>query len=390
MFEKITIYQDEKIDIGLLLEAMIFYQNVTVVCDREHHLSQLIHAFDFDELHELLDRRILRIHYTEELNAVHTHRLPNGYAIHDSVRISSPQHKFQDKIRKVCIEKTGKEGKGKRVAMRLSRLIEEFKFETSINDASRELFTSETTKSAVPKILQYWIPELSELSDVFFEPKQTEKGILVNTNIDFDKVNKLYHRRVPKSHSSISPAYILAILQSAEVSLYFASRNTSEIACSPITSEILKLRLIHLYNACSRSESSRNDFQDLVFDDHLTIRESYNQGQVQAKEIIRVILKADKFKSWLQNQDVDCNLIKSYQREVTKESKLDQLPSKATRWSIMTGAGVLADLAITGGFGTATGITLSAMDAFLFDKFAKKWKPNQFVDRHLSNLLKNP
>jgi len=390
MFERITVYQDVPIDIGLLLETMLFYGKVTVVADREQHLRQLVHTFGFDHLNKLIDEDILDLQYTEEFNVVTTKDLPSGYSIHDSARISSPQHTFQSIIRKVCIEKAGKEGKGRRNAQRLSSKIEEFNYETSLNDAARRLFTSELTNEAVPRLLRHWIPEISEVSNLHFSAEKTEKGIIVSTNIDFEKANRIYHKRIPASHSSLSPAFILATLQSAEVALYFASRNVSEIATSAISSEIVSLRLSHLHNRCTKSTKERESFQDLIFEDHKTIRESYNSGSIEIDEILKAVYKARKFKIWLNGQSVDSDLVKNYFKEVTKDSALDKLPNKFTRWSLMTGAGVLTDLAITGGLGTAAGLSLSAMDAFFVDKFAKGWRPNQFVDGYLTSLIKKP
>lgn len=57
------------------------------------------------------------------------------------------------------------------------------------------------------------------------------------------------------------------------------------------------------------------------------------------------------------------------------------------RWSLFTGAGLLLDALYGGGLGTASGLALSAGDAFLLDKLVKGWKPNQFIDNTLQEFV---
>lgn len=117
MFERITFRQQNTkdpgrpIDIGLLLEALIFYQKTFIIADTTI-LRQLIKAFGFHHLNELLDRGILDIIFTETHTAIHTTSQPNGHECHSPIIFSSPQHTFQIEIRKICIEQVGKEGKG--------------------------------------------------------------------------------------------------------------------------------------------------------------------------------------------------------------------------------------------------------------------------------------
>ena len=83
------------------------------------------------------------------------------------------------------------------------------------------------------------------------------------------------------------------------------------------------------------------------------------------------------------NRDPDQGLVKAYFREVTKGSWVDRLPAKSVRWSIFTGLGFAVDLLGAQGIGTATGVAISAADAFLLDRLLKGWKPNQFIDDSL-------
>ena len=59
---------------------------------------------------------------------------------------------------------------------------------------------------------------------------------------------------------------------------------------------------------------------------------------------------------------------------------MEKLPTKAYRFGFFTGAGLLADIVVPTGFGTAAGVSIGAADSLLIDKLIKGWKPNQFID----------
>lgn len=118
MFERITFRQHDKfdadspIDIGLLLESMLFYKKTSVISNGPAILKQLIRTFGFDDLNELIDRGILEVIYSETMTGIHTNTAPNGFELHDTVIFSSPQHSFPIEVRKACVEITGKEKGG--------------------------------------------------------------------------------------------------------------------------------------------------------------------------------------------------------------------------------------------------------------------------------------
>jgi hypothetical protein len=89
----------------------------------------------------------------------------------------------------------------------------------------------------------------------------------------------------------------------------------------------------------------------------------------------------------LHQQPPDTNLLRAYYQETVKESWVEKLPAKSTRWGIFTGIGLGLDALGAGGLGTATATALSAVDAFVLDKLIKGWKPHQFVEKDLKTLF---
>ena len=123
MFEAITFSTQNKtdtenpLDIGRLMECMLFYSRTTVVAD-QGILKQLIRVFGSDSLITLIEASVLDITYTESNIGIITNAI-NGIQYHDAVEFSSPQHTYQDVIRRICIEIIGKAGKGRRTAQKL-------------------------------------------------------------------------------------------------------------------------------------------------------------------------------------------------------------------------------------------------------------------------------
>jgi len=393
MFERITFRRQNKedgnmpIDFGLLLEALLFYQKTFIVTD-VGILRQLVRTFGFDLLNEIIDRGILEILYTETKTGIFTNPQPNGIELHSPVIFSSPQHTFPIEIRKICIEHAGKEGKGRRNARRLEQKIKVVQHDSSLCESAKELLLdNDFLSESVPELLRVYVPEI-EIHGVLFKTENSEKGVVVSTNIDFEKVNTLYHKRIPPSHSSLSPGLILSHLFEIEIDLYFASRQLSEIATTPVATKLISAKLGHLARRCNKSDAQKDAFQDFVFKENKSIREAYNSGHVDLETVMKAIYEADRFKGWLAKQDIDSDLIKEYYKEVTKNSPFDRLPEKALRWSIFTGLGIASDLLVAGGVGTVAGVSLSLLDAFVLDKLIKGWRPNQFVEENLEKLIK--
>jgi hypothetical protein len=53
----------------------------------------------------------------------------------------------------------------------------------------------------------------------------------------------------------------------------------------------------------------------------------------------------------------------------------------------MTGAGLAIDATFGPHIGSAGSVALSAADSFIFDKFLKGWRPNQFIEGPLKKFL---
>jgi hypothetical protein len=394
MFESITFFNQNKtdttnpLDIGALVECMLFYGRTSVVANQSI-LRQLFTYFGVDRVIELIEEGLLNIIYTETNVGVLTQTI-NGAEYHDVGKFSSPQHTYQDELRRICIDVIGKSGKGRRTAQRIQGLIKVRNHENIILEGARKSFADqEYINYSAKSIIRSLIPENINVDDVVFQTEKTGSGIAIATNINFSELNKVYHKYVPPTHSTINPALILSHTLDVESELYFSSNNLSEIATSGLSANLISHKINYILEKSIKSSEDIKDFQGFVFDDAKSLGEAINKKLIDLDDLILVLKNSRKFKKWIISIEPDQDLIKSYYSEVTKKTIVDKLPGKSVRWAIFTGAGIIADGLATGGLGTAAGIGLGALDTFYLDKLISGWKPNQFIEDEVKELLKN-
>jgi hypothetical protein len=395
VFESISFCTQNKnstltpLDIGALVECMLFYKSTHVVANQAI-LKQLVNYFGIARLTSLIDEQILTITYTESIVGIFTNSIAFKQ-YHEVIEASSPQHKFQDEIRKICIETTGKDGKGRRQANRFQDKVRVTKHDSIILDGARRSILDQTyLQDATRIILDELTPEAKTGERPIFETELRDSGILVHTNIDFVQLNKIYHQRVSPSHSSLTPAYILSLLLEVEKELYFSSSNLSELATSNLSSRLAEAKIDYTLAKSTQSRSKLNGFTEFLFHDAKAIREAVNTNKIDRDDLVKVLVDSKKFKAWLSEIQPSNDLIREYHKAVTHTPVLDKLPSKTMRWTLFTGLGIAADVLIGGGLGTATGVTVGALDTFLLSRLRLGWKPNQFIEEGVGNLIQIP
>lgn len=384
MFESITFFSQNRtsttspLDIGSLVECMLFYGKTHVVVN-QNSLRQLLIYFGVDRVIELISENLLNIIYMETVLSVLTGKI-NGTEYHDACLFSSPQHTYQEELRKICIDVMGETGKGRRGAQRIQDLIKVKNHENIILEGARASFLNqEYINNSAKIIIQSLIPERINVNNIIFQTEKTERGIKIATNINSPELNLVDHKYIPR--------LILSETLSMENELFFSSNNLSEIATSGLSANLISHKVNYLLAKSIRSSKEIQDFQSFVFADTKSLREAINKKQIDLDDLISVLKKSQKFKKWILGIDPDHNLLKSYYAEVTKGTIVDKLPGKSARWGIFTGTGLIADAVATGGIGTALGVGLGVLDTFYLDKLISGWKPSQFIEDEVRGLL---
>jgi hypothetical protein len=243
---------------------------------------------------------------------------------------------------------------------------------------------------AIERILVNSIPEVKLPSGWIFRVHfvGTNYGeqpqFVVETNLNYEELNKKYHENIAPSHSSLSSAHLVALVIGAREAEYISSKHMSELIIDPTTSDVMKLRYLNLLKKRDRQCMEIDLFQNMIFQDGRAIRDAVNSGEKSFRDFLQLLDRASKFKKFLASQNPDHSLLDSYYSELKKESWVDRLPSKAVRVVLATGLAAVAEaLFPTGGVSTLMGAGYGAFDSLLLDKLLKGWRPNQFIDDQL-------
>jgi hypothetical protein len=129
---------------------------------------------------------------------------------------------------------------------------------------------------SVRAILSRLVPEYSPPAALEFSIYDTGQGYNVITNLDYIRINELYHQRVPVQHSSITSEYFLSFLQDARADTYFAAHYLAEIVTLPILSDLIRLKHFEFLRPRERNETQLELFKDLAIGDFPSIREVIN------------------------------------------------------------------------------------------------------------------
>jgi len=380
---------DKPIDIGFLAEALIFYQSVKIIADKAI-LKQLIHECGHEILLELIENRFLIIEYLDNGLAIQTHNTNTPFERHDPIVYSLPSQALDVVAPELFRESTGKSGKGRRISQRFLRNVKSLSLDphNMPDEVLIDFSNSNYVEQSIIHMIKNYTPEYPNADKVKFQLHRDGKSLLVNTNIDFVTLNKFYHKRIPPTHSSMSPAHLLSHLFNLRGDIYFCTKFQSEITTDPISTGVFNIKYADLLQRQKISEDALRLFQNFLFDDAKAVCETINRGERTFKDLLELISKAKKFQKWLAGKAPDSDLLKEYYKEVTADSWVDKLPFKTSRWSLFTGVGLVIDAFGAGGLGTAAGLAISAGDALILDSIIGGWKPNQFIDNELKKFVK--
>lgn len=374
------------IDIGALAEGLLFYGRVAIVGTSGTVKDLLARIPPFVVLSMLRDGR-LEFHYLADQVGVSTQEI-NGRSLHDLVAFSSPEHTIEKigfSLFKDAAGTTSQAKVGARKFTSLLRSLDHSGFDQ--NSVLQTFADRQAINSSVSSLIREIVPGFSIPADLRFAIEHEKGGIYVDTNIDFTELNRNYHQVVPASHSTLTKAHILSLLQGAYEATYFAALLNAEVAVHPIERAVQARAVDAVISRYVHSQSQIESFAELTLANGHAIREAVNSGAVPFTAVLKLLDSADKFRHWLHQQPPDTNLVRAYYQETIKETWAEKLPAKSTRWTIFTGIGLGIDGLGGGGLGTATSIAVSAVDAFLVDKLSKGWKPHQFVETDLKSLF---
>lgn len=391
MFDSITFKSNvgpgPLLDIGAIAEALLFYGRVSIVGNTGTLKALLSGIPPYVVLGLLKDKR-LEFHYLADQAGVSSTPTTSGRNLHDLVCFSSPQHTIEKVGPKTFRAAAGNTGQARVGSSQFTQLLQPLDHEGFDQKAVlASLLDHHATERSVSALLSQTVPCYATAEPIRFRIEQQNEGFIVDTNLDFAEINAIYHKTVPQEHSTLTEAYLLALMQGAYEATYYAAKLNTEVAVAPIERVIQSAVIDAVVQRRTQSESEIGNFVALTMNDARAIREAINSGRISFTQIVKLLDSADKFRHWLQQQPVDAQLVRTYYQAVVKDSWADKLPGKTARFAVFTGLGMAVDTFGTAPWGTLGGCAISAVDSFLCDKLISGWKPHQFVEGELKTLF---
>lgn len=401
MFETITVRDRDtfsrSLDVGLLAETLLFYGQIHLLLD-QGSLTALLKTVGPDHLQYLFDNGFAKgVFYRQNLCVIRRNGFHEfGFAEVTGTTGGNKLKNNKEKIQYIFEKALGKSFATRKAANRflgsvhVKKLSDVGKHEGGIPELTlKDLEDPDYVFEAIDITLGELVPTLQLRKPWRFKIHQTDQGFIIDTDLDFSAINSEILKYVPREDIRISSGFLIESLLQARVDLCLSSANQSAIAATPATSKIMQIKFANLLEKRFRNVSEIELFQDIYLRNAFAIREALNSGEKQFADFIPILEKSTRFKGWLKNVEPDESLVREYYKAVTNDTWVEKLPAKGIRFAFFTGTGMLIDLAVPTGLGTALGLSIGAGDAFILDRLIKGWKPNQFVDGPLTTFIKD-
>jgi hypothetical protein len=402
MFEGVTITSDN-IDEGAIAEALVYYGQVHVVLSRGG-LQKIAKSFGHRNLVRLVDAGNLKLSFEQSSYAVHTNSAP--FRTHDfgvvALAATVDGRKIRnpgDEIEEMFEREFGKSKTTKVFAKDITdRILVPKVRDEILKSVRQDVLDSEYITRACAAWLKIMVPEYELPKQFIVETADTGKGFVFVSGLNFEEINKFYHRRISPEHSSVTDSYLLANLVGVRKELSFSAGSNSDIWLSAGSAAMLKEKTKELIRRTTKSRKDIDIFHDVEFEGK-KFREVVNSGEKTIDDLIAFLELEDtrRFKAWLLSQSDSQMLIKEYHRTLfEKTGWMQRLPTKLVKLVVFAGLGAVIDANIGSmglatvaatGLGMASNILVGASDEFLLSRIGNGWKPTQFVETPAHDFL---
>lgn len=384
---------DGNVDVGRILECMLYYGRVHLVLDGQLFVG-LASALGMDKLETLLNHPRVTSELAPAFPAVHSERRGTIQTYkpvfmqvlgQEPKLRQSPAELMLNNLRNiksldgVSIQRTVKLLKATRPSnfgemLGPQKDTDKIFYSLATDPVSLKMalrYEGQKTKSRV---------DLERLESMTIDAHQFDDGVVIMSNLAPSDV-------VQREGSEVSWSNILASVHEYMIDSILAQRRSSDVVG---TEEISDFAVMRNDLALARADQSREGirhFEWFAFENVGAFADAYNEGSIDFETALKHIDKSDKFRHWLEGLPPNADIIAEYNAALAREGVFEGTVPSVARFAFFTGAGVVADLALTSGVGTVAGASLALFDNLLVQKVVRGWRPNVFV-RNSKQLLK--
>lgn len=377
MFDSICIRRQDlpassqPLDIAVLAEALVFYQDVHLVVDIPI-LQQLLvpPGPGARMLLTLIEEGFLRVSYVEKFTLIGNS--PGGVTGMQYLPMTGWHTNRDWRLDKVAPEiftrLSGGPGYGRRYGRHFAELVPTIDLNDELLAQVREDFQDDAfVEAAAEEVFRTLAPRYRLPQDYRFRIFVDGPRFAVDTNVDFEQFSAAM-----RSTDVWTPSQVLVNLLDARQDLFYAAHTNGELATQPLNRAIIGLKWEAILKSWTKSQGDIEAFQLMVANNAREIGESVKMGYRSWDELLDLLCQAKKWKAWLAGKDASSSLLYEYNRAVAKDTWAKAHPMKDIRFLVFTALGLMVPPAV--------GVALSGADTYLIDRAIGGWKPNEFVD----------
>lgn len=400
MLERVTI-ADNDFDLGDIAESIVYYGKVDLTATSGSFVK-LINLIGIDETIRLAESENFTFLYNRTVPAVFsdTGRLyPHVFSgitlqsSEDGRRIDSVESELRTTLSRSFGKGTIPYAKIRRLsnAMVVREDASSVIMRGAFDDAKDRNLLSEMIRG----LLSVLVPEYPKTNTTIASIEASGDSFLMESNIDFSLANNIYEKYVPKSHSSITPAFLLSHIAEMRWEMFYAGGQLSDVWIRPAQSTIFQIKVNSFSKRMQLAKGRIDRFEEMALLGR-SFKKSVNSGGVSISEILNFVESKEtrKFKQWITSSSPDADLLREYDKaNATQSHLMSSLPARFVKFVVFSTGGALLDKAIGGSgiIGAAGGFaadwTLNSAEEMLSAQLKMGWKPNQWVNNSAAPFL---
>lgn len=379
MFESITLKINKysnPLDIGYLAECILFYDKVYLLIDKDS-LIDLFRKCGVESIKILIERGNLILSIRRNMLA--SSMVDNDLYSVNLFSSSNPNFEF-NVFNDVFLKFYERKGKARRSANQFLDISSAYSYNKRV---LQDIQNTLGDRSFVRKVILRLLSDLSLDKEIIgtewnYDFIWEDQGSYrFQSNLDLGRIKEISSKE--GFGFDFSPGAMLLFLAESIGDIHISSDNNSEIFTTPISHRIVEQKFNSILNRARMSHEEIEQFQKVALPEYKNLGNVINEGSKSYFDLIKLLEKAEKFRTWKSSLNSEETFIEEYSKALGKNSWFDSLPNKVGRFVIIEGVGLTCDFLGAGGIGSMTALTISAADAFLFEKMVRNWKPSQFI-----------
>ncbi|MGJ7494706.1 hypothetical protein ACSFA8_06510 [Variovorax sp. RT4R15] len=391
MFESIVLRNSEEVGNvtwGAIAEALLFYQNTRIVIGHGTLVSLAKTGSISDVVALVKEGRLQAVHCEETLGTItNTHGASQAHSFSTFTLVGHGDDRGKNRAERIEIglRQNGIDGRrAKAEAKAFVGAVPQKSFTSddfvkggitsaALADAKDVAMLKGLLRAGLAAVPGGYDAGDSLQADYVL----SDLGYFLFTNIDFDGVNQRRARMTP-ALEPLAPAHLLNLILESRADMHLAAFYGGDFATTSSNSALVRWRQAQLLQRSDLNLQARDQFSELVLANFPSVRDVIDSGERSFPDFLRLLDKAQKFKTWLARTSPDQKLVSEYIEALNADTWADKAPVKGLRYLFSLGSGFLDPTA---------GVVSGAADAFLLDRLLKGWRPNHFVDDRLKPFL---